>query len=704
MGCISQANSLPIGGGPATDRPFCIGAALARWLKPCMGASLTDRRTTSSGYLPAIDGLRAVAVGSVVLFHIWPGLLPGGYTGVDIFFVISGFVVTRSLLGREFERFSQFAAHFYARRLLRIMPALVAMLLVTLLAAQLFIPNAWLSDSLAQVARFAFFGLSNIVLATDTDSYFGPQATHNPFTHTWSLGVEEQFYLIFPLILWWGMRKGGSPMVRAVAILSAASFAICAALSFLAPKFAFYLIFARFWELGVGMLLALTVERWRGWAAGRTWLVPASLAMIAAGFAVPEGMPFPFPFALPAVLGTAGLIMASVAGSAPRLLSSRLMVGIGLLSYSLYLWHWPVIVVMRWTTGIHTLPLQLLALLVGTLLAVASYVLIERPLRRHPRLLAQRPAFTVGQALAAVVACALAGHALIAAHDRITLSVTGDRHAWYALPDRALDLAHSRCPVTFSKQRELGGELYHWRPDCGEPPVFTLYVPADSHGLAYGPALGQLASDLGAEIRLYFRAGCPYLKLTQSHASRPHCAAWYRAVEDEIARGSRAGDIVFLPGLRINRIANQFENDGDVATLDARIDDAALAEARGILDRLAKGGAGLLIEAPKPVFPSPAFRCSDWFNRNNPICRGLTIERTEIDHRRRHVMDAIAALTTGTNDRTLWDPLPALCPGTHCEAVPDGRPLFQDGDHPSGLGNDRLYPGLRQAILDARQR
>lgn len=187
------------------------------------------------GYIASIDGLRTLAVLSVVLFHLWPAALPGGFIGVDIFFVISGFVVTGSLQGRRFASLGALSAHFYARRLVRIMPALILMLLVTIVAATLFVPRSWLSDSIPQVARFAFFGLSNIVLAIDTDSYFGPQASFNPFTHTWSLGVEEQFYLLFPFLLYWHQRLEGARMptrsvVRLIALLCVGSLAIMACL------------------------------------------------------------------------------------------------------------------------------------------------------------------------------------------------------------------------------------------------------------------------------------------------------------------------------------------------------------------------------------------------------------------------------------------------------------------------------------------
>jgi peptidoglycan/LPS O-acetylase OafA/YrhL len=661
-----------------------------------------ERAGHGPGYIPAIDGLRAIAVTSVILFHLWPWSLPGGFTGVDIFFVISGFVVTGSLVGREFTSLRQLAGYFYARRLMRIMPALVAMLLVTLLAAQLFIPDAWLSNSLAQVGRFAFFGLSNVVLATDTDSYFGPQAAYNPFTHSWSLGVEEQFYLFFPFILWWHHKlQSGAKAVRLVAILSGLSLLLCAVLGFVAQKFAFYLIFPRFWELGAGMLLCLTRERWQGWAAGRRWLAPVGALLIAAGFALPEGPFFPFPGALLPVAGTALLIMAILGDTAPRALGSRPIVAVGLLSYSLYLWHWPVFVLFRWTTGLHTLKLQLAALVIAVALAIFSYFLIEKPLRSGlkgwPR------GRVVTAAITGVLLAALAGQALIGAHDRITLSVTGDRFAWYAEPDRPLPIELTGCAPTFAEERLARGKVTVWTPRCARPDGFTLFVPADSHGLAYTPALLRLAAETGATVRLYFRAGCPYFKLIETHASRPRCADWYQAIEQDVAARSKSGDVVFLPGLRVTRLANQFDNDRDlIGPHDDAVSQESFVEAQGIAERLAAKGARLVLEAPKPVFPSPTFRCADWFNRTNPICQGLTIPREKMLERRRHVMRAMSGLVASQKAMILWDPLPILCPGQICEALPGGQPLFLDGDHPSGLGNDRIYADLKRTILGAR--
>jgi peptidoglycan/LPS O-acetylase OafA/YrhL len=670
----------------------------------------TPQQTTSADYVPAIDGLRALAVSAVVIFHLWSSALPGGFTGVDIFFVISGFVVTRSVLGKRFDTMRSFLAWFYARRLVRIMPALLAMLLVTILATQLFVPTSWLSNSIPVVGTAAFFGLSNILLATDTDSYFGPQAGYNPFTHTWSLGVEEQFYLLFPLLLFPLLRSGGDPLrhkllVRRVLLLSIASLLIAA---WLPQRYAFYLILSRFWELGAGMLLCLTLPRWQAWVTAaplRTPFTLAGIALVAAGLAIPESPRFPFPLALLPVLGTTLLIaLVATLPTAPltRLFSLKPVVWLGLLSYSLYLWHWPVFVLFRWTTGLQTLPLQLTALAIAVALSILSYRLLEQPLRASPRIAAMPRGRVAGRMAFATIGCALLGVGLFAAHDRVTLSVTRDHAVWY--PDNRRPLS-GPCRVTERVERLSGGSLTSWTPEGCRPAPFALHAIGDSHNLAYTPAYRRLAAEQGITVRAWFRAGCPTLKLIDPDP--PRCAAWFAAQDASLAAHAGPGDVLFFPALRLTRFTNQFENDPALAN---RRGDSVLPEqlraGQELLQRQAERGLRMVLEAPKPIFRSPPVRCADWFNRANPICAGgLAVSREELERRRAPVMGAMAMLTFSAPEVAVWDPFPTLCPATPCRALEEnGRPRFLDGDHLSGHGNDVIYPGLRAAILAAARR
>ena len=331
-------------------------------------------------YRPDIDGLRAFAVLSVVLYHAFPKAVRGGYVGVDIFFVISGFLIS-SLLFAEMtkERFS--LTTFYGRRIRRIFPALAVCLAAVL--AYGFVSLT--PFELAQLGKHVFFGagfLSNIVLWSES-GYFDSAASLKPLLHLWSLGIEEQFYIFWPALLWmafWIKAKVG----RLLAVLFVASFAINVAWSINNISDDFYLPVSRFWELLAGAGLA-----WRPQNAltpyVRSWISLAGLAALLTSVALftPE-MRFP---GWPALLPVAGAVAVILAGSASTvnriILSNRAVVFVGLISYPLYIWHWPLIsyaYVIR--MGKVPTPLMATALLAASfLLAWATYVFVEKPVR-----------------------------------------------------------------------------------------------------------------------------------------------------------------------------------------------------------------------------------------------------------------------------------------------------------------------------------
>jgi peptidoglycan/LPS O-acetylase OafA/YrhL len=331
-------------------------------------------------YRPDIDGLRAVAVLSVMLYHAFPNAMRGGYVGVDIFFVISGFLISSILFAEITEhRFS--LTRFYGRRIRRIFPTLAVCLAAVL--AYGFI--CLLPSELAQLGKHVFFGasfLSNILLWSES-GYFDTAATLKPLLHLWSLGIEEQFYIVWPVFLWVGFRTKVR-MDRLLAVLFLASFAINIGLSATDIASDFYLPFSRFWELLAGAGLA-----WRGQLA----LVPSIRSFISfAGLAAllisamlfSPGLRFPgWPALLP-VSGAVAVILAGPEGVVNRIfLSNRAVVAIGLISYPLYIWHWPLLsyaYVIR--LGKTPTPLMAAALLACTfLLAFATHRWVEYPIR-----------------------------------------------------------------------------------------------------------------------------------------------------------------------------------------------------------------------------------------------------------------------------------------------------------------------------------
>jgi peptidoglycan/LPS O-acetylase OafA/YrhL len=330
-------------------------------------------------YRQDIDGLRAVAVVAVIVNHIIPSALPNGFLGVDIFFVISGFVITASLSrrGGGSVSFASFLADFYRRRIRRLVPALVVFVALTAILICLFDPEP--RDSLATGAA-SLFGISNIQLWKSSSDYFAGSTQLNIFTHTWSLGVEEQYYFLYPLLFWFsgfGRKPSGRRnLLLILTTLSVASFSLFLVWSRTAPMAAYFLTPARFWEMGAGCLLFLLVNKVSLPRVASLMATVSLLGIIALMF-----LPFKLKGTIMVVLLTAVLIGCNRPGTlVGKVLTQPVMLGLGKISYSLYLWHWVVICISRWTIGIHAwlIPVQLV-LMVG--LATASTLWIEQPFR-----------------------------------------------------------------------------------------------------------------------------------------------------------------------------------------------------------------------------------------------------------------------------------------------------------------------------------
>jgi peptidoglycan/LPS O-acetylase OafA/YrhL len=333
----------------------------------------------SDRYRPDIDGLRAIAVMLVVCFHAFPQALPGGFIGVDIFFVISGFLITGIVVrGLDQQHFGLFA--FYTRRIRRIFPALILVLAVTLVLGWLWMLPAAYAQLSADVFASAAF-VANIALLLQS-GYFDIEFGRKPLLHLWSLGIEEQFYLFWPLILMLATRLRLS-ILAVAAVIGVVSFALNVALIDSDPVATFYLPFTRAWELLAGAALACGWNQLRHTSAASNLRAAVGLLLIAVAAGVLDSKSaFPGWWAALPVAGAALLLSAPAAWGCRRLLSSPTMVRIGLISYPLYLWHWPLLVFFG---IIKFAPLTLLerALIVGLSFALAwlTYRFVEIPFR-----------------------------------------------------------------------------------------------------------------------------------------------------------------------------------------------------------------------------------------------------------------------------------------------------------------------------------
>lgn len=457
--------------------------------------------TAAAGYRRDIDGLRAFAVLGVILHHAGVTAISGGYAGVDVFFVISGFliggiVVTERASGRFTYR------GFYARRARRILPALVAVILATL-------PFAWALMTPEQLRYFGGGALSTLIFLSNVwfynrIDYFNPRAGEDPLIHTWSLGVEEQFYILLPILLLALWRTGPRVTAMALAALALASLGWTLATSRDLPLEAFYLLHTRAWELLAGVLAALARPRLGAISpALRGLLATAGLvAVIASFFITPTGVPWPGDWT---ILPVAGAVLIMLFGDAPSparaVLALPPVVGVGLVSYSAYLWHQPILGFLA-LEGWHPHGLSSTAvILVATLvLASLSWRFVEEPFRRGriPLHLSRR---VLGAGMAVIAVFAIGGHVTKGYPFRLPPEVRSVL-AWSDIR-----------PATFQKCIAIRREGDRMNPEnaCihGAPGVAPrVAIWGDSHAATLAAPLGDALAAQGAALRELTMSSC----------------------------------------------------------------------------------------------------------------------------------------------------------------------------------------------------
>ncbi|MFT3722194.1 MAG: acyltransferase family protein [Hyphomonadaceae bacterium] len=456
----------------------------------------------TSAYRPDIDGLRAIAVLSVVLHHARVPAFSGGYVGVDIFFVISGYLISRIIFSELDQGVFKFA-RFYERRARRILPALFVVLLVTFIFGAIFyLPSSFAGLSASIVSTLAF--VSNIYFWRSTNDYFAATPQETPLLHTWSLGVEEQFYLVMPVValvatLWFARHRGS-----AIFLLSAASLAFAVYAVDRMPAFAFYMLPSRLWELGLGSLAALRMGRGvqlPGLAVLAISIAAAS-AMIAPIFLYTPETPFPGLAALPVCLGTLGLIIVGENRQTVihKLIANPVSVKVGLASYSIYLWHWPLLCGATFLTAAYnhaTLAYELIAAGISIIAGFLSLQFIERPFRERSRV-ASRTVWIGTIVTSAIFVISAAGvMALSGIPDRFRPSLQA-----LLVTAQLGDLPDCEVPEgTVYNRCRLGV--------AGQTPSFALV--GDSHAMAAAWGVGRAAADENLAGYVFHAGGCPPL-------------------------------------------------------------------------------------------------------------------------------------------------------------------------------------------------
>lgn len=668
-------------------------------------------------YRPEIDGLRAVAVLPVILFHAGFGAFGGGYVGVDVFFVISGYLITGILLA-DLDRGTFSLAYFYERRARRILPALFLVLAATT-------PLAWLVLSPDALRAFAS---SLVAVATFTSNlhflrqsgYFDVAAELNPLLHTWSLAVEEQYYIVFPLLLLLAWRLGKPRLTRLLALLALASLGGGIWLGRHNPTAAFFLFPTRAWEILLGAFAALSFnqEPIRRLPRPLNELLSV-LGLAAIGIAVvafDDRTPYPSLYTLLPTGGALLIILCAHDGTrVQRVLSLPVAVGIGLVSYSAYLWHQPLFALVTYRSPTTPSPFVMGALAVGTLpLAYLSWRFVERPFRRRDVF---RRSTIFGLAAAASVATIAIGTwgkarvrsptAVVAGGSRVPIPSTfaGIVEDGRACSFPAFD-PPSVCRLTGT------------RP----PPGRVLVVIGDSHArvlteaVAERPELYTTFVDLSA-------SGCPFLVGVPVHVGRDahRCTADYQRrrlaflrelPRDHLVIVMAARWPLYVDGRGFDNTVGGVEPTRDIVAADDpdKPQSVRTAEFFQALDATIAEASAL---AAHVVFVLPN-AANGW----NPIERALRLSSAmrspEALFDALRIPYAPVAAWVGPVDRfvrseaarypnlLVVDPLPFTCSASagSCEAGGDGAFYFSDPDHLS-LAINRLIVGEVAGVLAA---
>ena len=637
-----------------------------------------------------IDGLRALAVIPVVLFHFGFSTFSGGFVGVDVFFVISGFLIT-SILFREIsaQRFS--FVDFWARRARRILPALSLVLLVTLALGWSLLTAKDFSE-LGRTVRYQSLFISNILFMRE-DGYFEPASDLKPLLHTWSLAVEEQYYIFFPLLMVLLMRhvRHWRWMLFAVLLIS---FGLNIAYIDRKPDVAFFSLPTRAWELLCGAMLAVLPSSRH---AVRPWLyqlagVAGLAAVLLAVFTFDRTTTFPGWVALLPVLGATALIWSGAQGSTwvAQLLGARGLVWIGLISYSLYLWHWPVYVYANAVSidGIEHLE-AVGWMLLALSLAWLSWRFVELPFREKRLLPGRKPVLVGG--LLAMVALAVTG-SVVRSADGFPQRLTG-KALEYA---QALDWKAGQMDcmlVTSDKNLDkaclIGGNK--------ETPATQLFW-GDSHAAALLPAIEDNATREGRPVWLYSMSACPPIL---SDDLRQRCRDFNENTMEQVRR-LQIKDVVLASNWSLYVYGRE---DGDKKVLlnprDSRVEaEARMAAAlKARVEMLREAGAQVWLFKEVPLQRKGAISRLTSLARVGRSAEGLG--RPLQEHLARQgflsaLFDSMSAADPGVH---VIDPTPLMCSGQICSIEVNGYSQYRDEDHLSDLGSARLSPLFTPMLL-----
>jgi len=643
-----------------------------------------------------IDGLRAIAVGLVVLFHVGVPGITGGYVGVDVFFVISGYLITSLLLVEGEGRGRISLSDFYARRVRRLFPALMLVVLTTLILGTVWLlPVFQEQGELAKSAVATSLYLSNVYFWIFTGNYFDGPSDLQPLLHTWSLAVEEQFYLLWPFLfigaLW--LRRGAaatlrSDLIKLVVAIFVVSLITCILTTDSHPRAAYYLMPARAWEFAVGGILPLILPKIRGDASklGAFLSTAGIAAIIGSAIVLTEKSSFPGTNALWPTLGTAAVIAGGALNStslAVRALTVRPMVVIGLLSYSWYLWHWPLLAIAR-ASSLTRSDLTRDALLGGVVAFIAAaitYRLVENPVRvKRPGPFARTaPTLWAGAAISVFMVSSAVALSLrakyFAEHDPQYTAVISARMDTPPMRGNC----HHDSPYKGLSERS--------KCVAGDPSHIVAVLWGDSHADHMSPVIQGYAENgsHGGILQRSF-SSCRPVNAASLTVQSKDCLKFNEDVAKEIVELKKQG----LEGVILSTMwASMFKdrNPYPPPAVAAMTDEQRYEEIVNAIDalvtKLEAENLRVLLVAPTYLLPAPTPQCLA-----RHTIEECSVTRQHVEDYRKVSLAALQRIQAAHHSEhvRLWDPVQTLCDDQICLAKRGSVPMFTDDLHLSASG------------------
>jgi peptidoglycan/LPS O-acetylase OafA/YrhL len=654
-------------------------------------------------YRPDIDGLRAIAITSVVFNHAgFPGF-SGGFVGVDIFFVISGFLITSLLFNEAVASGRVNLSAFFARRVRRLMPASLVVVATTLVLGGALLPFA--SKDMAELARSAIavaFFFSNIFFFNSSGGYFDAPSFALPLLHTWSLSVEEQYYLIWPLLMLLLFRfksltgseaKARMWVIAVLGFMFVVSLALCVATTADHQKFAFYLLPSRIWEFAIGGILGLANERFylRLQRFGEL-LAVIGLALI--GYAIVElnhKTVFPGTAAILPVLGSAMLIAGMTAypgGVVRRIMSLRPFVAIGLLSYSWYLWHWPLLSIYRiQNLGVLDITANVIIVTLALVMAWMTYIWIERPVRMHRPWVfnAVRSTLLAGVGISLSMALMAGGLMLWRSHQK-----NSDLYVWLKSGREDVQMGCSISPDEPLKKLP-GSECFFGPKDA--PTKIVLW--GDSHAQDKTGMLLEALPD--TKIYQLTSPGCiPVIGYEDKGMPNTTkiCKELNKRALNNILERSKQG----LAGVVISARWENYLWHESISAFDQRLNiEPATPEKKALmraamqkdldaeLDVLERAGLRVAVIAPVPSLVYDPQQCiglnrGEFCHAPRALNDTLLVDATE----------ALAEVVARHPNAKLLRVMDYFCDKDFCYAYRDGKLVYYDDDHITGAASRGL--------------